>query len=124
MATMDIIHHCGGSPANFLDLGGGVQEHQVFHAFRIFLEDKKVSARTLSCIASNLSSCFELRFIVDQNPIGRNLSNNNFFSQVKSIWVNIFGGIVDCRVIANGIVKAAKELNITMPMVVRLEGKK
>jgi len=82
MATMDIIHHCGGSPANFLDLGGGVQEHQVFHAFRIFLEDKKV----------------------------------------KSIWVNIFGGIVDCRVIANGIVKAAKELNITMPMVVRLEG--
>ena len=79
MATMDIIHHCGGSPANFLDLGGGVQEHQVFHAFRIFLEDKKVSARTLSCIASNLSSCFELRLIVDQNPNRQKLIKHLFF---------------------------------------------
>ena len=42
MATMDIIKHCGGSPANFLDLGGGVQEHQVFHAFKIITSDKKV----------------------------------------------------------------------------------
>jgi len=82
MATMDIIHHCGGTPANFLDLGGGVKEDQVFHAFRIVLSDEKV----------------------------------------KSILVNIFGGIVDCRTIANGIVKAGKQLNITVPLVVRLEG--
>uniref|UniRef100_H2Z0G1 Succinate--CoA ligase [GDP-forming] subunit beta, mitochondrial n=1 Tax=Ciona savignyi TaxID=51511 RepID=H2Z0G1_CIOSA len=82
MATMDIIQYCGGKPANFLDLGGGVQEHQVFEAFKIVLADEKV----------------------------------------KAILVNIFGGIVDCKIIANGIVKAGKELNITMPLVVRLEG--
>ncbi|XP_002131966.2 succinate--CoA ligase [GDP-forming] subunit beta, mitochondrial [Ciona intestinalis] len=82
MATMDIIQHCGGRPANFLDLGGGVQEHQVYQAFKIVLSDTKVEA----------------------------------------ILVNIFGGIVDCKIIANGIVKAGKELNISMPLVVRLEG--
>uniref|UniRef100_A0A6F9DU70 Succinate--CoA ligase [GDP-forming] subunit beta, mitochondrial n=1 Tax=Phallusia mammillata TaxID=59560 RepID=A0A6F9DU70_9ASCI len=82
MATMDIIQHCGGTPANFLDLGGGVQEHQVFHAFKIVLSDPKV----------------------------------------KAILVNIFGGIVDCKIIANGIVKAGKELDIKYPLVVRLEG--
>ena len=42
MATMDIIKHCGGTPANFLDLGGGVQEHQVFHAFKIITADENV----------------------------------------------------------------------------------
>ncbi|CAK8689402.1 unnamed protein product [Clavelina lepadiformis] len=82
MATMDIIQHCGGSPANFLDLGGGVQEHQVYHAFKIVMSDEKV----------------------------------------KAILVNIFGGIVDCKIIANGIVKAGRELNINVPLVVRLEG--
>jgi len=82
MATMDMIQHCGGNPANFLDLGGGVQEAQVFKAFEIF----------------------------------KTLDN------VDAILVNIFGGIVNCATIANGIVRAGRELDITCPLVVRLEG--
>jgi len=82
MATMDMIQHCGGKPANFLDLGGGVQEDQVFKAFEII--------KTVD--------------------------------QVEAILVNIFGGIVNCVTIANGIVKAGRELDIKVPLVVRLEG--
>ncbi len=82
MATMDIIQHYGGSPANFLDVGGGASKEQVTAAFKIILSDPAV----------------------------------------KGILVNIFGGIMDCNVIANGIVAAAKEVNITVPLVVRLEG--
>jgi len=82
MATMDMIQHCGGKPANFLDLGGGVQEDQVFKAFEII---KSVP-------------------------------------QVEAILVNIFGGIVNCVTIANGLVKAFRELDIKVPLVVRLEG--
>jgi succinyl-CoA synthetase beta subunit len=82
MATMDIIKHAGGEPANFLDVGGGASKEQVTAAFKIILSDP----------------------------------------QVKGILVNIFGGIMDCNVIATGIVAAAKEVHITIPLVVRLEG--
>ena len=82
MATMDIIMHHGGSPANFLDVGGGVNEEAVKNAFRILVSDK----------------------------------------DVKAALINIFGGIVRCDLVANGIVNAARDLNLDIPMVVRLEG--
>lgn len=82
MATMDIIKHFGGEPANFLDVGGGATEEQVTNAFKIILGD----------------------------------------SNVKGILVNIFGGIMDCDVIANGIVRACKQVDLNIPLVVRLEG--
>jgi len=82
MATMDIIQHSGGKPANFLDVGGGATKEQVSAAFNIILGDKSV----------------------------------------KGIMVNIFGGIMDCNVIAHGIVDAARETGLTLPLVVRLEG--
>lgn len=82
MATMDIIKLYKGEPANFLDVGGGVQESQVLSAFKIITQDP----------------------------------------QVKAIFVNIFGGIVDCRIIANGIVGACKQIDLKVPIVARLEG--
>jgi succinyl-CoA synthetase beta subunit len=82
MATMDIIMHSGGMPANFLDVGGGVSEEAVKNAFKILVSDP----------------------------------------DVKAALINIFGGIVRCDLVANGIVKAAKELGLNIPMVVRLEG--
>jgi succinyl-CoA synthetase beta subunit len=82
MSTMDIIQHFGGTPANFLDVGGGATKAQVIAAFKIILGDKNV----------------------------------------KGILVNIFGGIMDCNVIATGIVEAVKEVGLTLPLVVRLEG--
>jgi succinyl-CoA synthetase beta subunit len=82
MATMDIIQHFGGRPANFLDVGGGASQEQVAAAFKIVLEDHNV----------------------------------------KGILVNIFGGIMDCNVIAAGIVAAVKETGLKLPLVVRLEG--
>ena len=82
MSTMDIIKHFGGTPANFLDVGGGASREQVVAAFKIILGDKNV----------------------------------------KGILVNIFGGIMDCNVIAQGIVDAAKEVGLKLPLVVRLEG--
>ncbi|HWX20010.1 MAG TPA: ADP-forming succinate--CoA ligase subunit beta [Candidatus Binatia bacterium] len=82
MATMDIIQHFGGQPANFLDVGGGASQEQVSAAFKIILQDKNV----------------------------------------KGILVNIFGGIMDCNVIATGIVAAVKETGLKLPLVVRLEG--
>ncbi len=82
MGTMDIIKYHGGSPANFLDVGGGATEEAVKNAFRIILGDK----------------------------------------EVKAVLVNIFGGIMRCDIVANGIVKAAKEIGIQVPVVVRLEG--
>ena len=82
MATMDIIKHYGGSPANFLDVGGGATEEQVENAFRILVAD----------------------------------------DAVKAILVNIFGGIMKCDVIATGIVNAARNLELKVPLVVRLEG--
>jgi succinyl-CoA synthetase beta subunit len=82
MATMDIIKHYGGEPANFLDVGGGASKDQVVAAFKIILGDPNV----------------------------------------KGIFVNIFGGIMDCNVIATGIVEAVKEVGLKLPLVVRLEG--
>merc|ERR1712095_239342 len=82
MATMDIIKLYGGEPANFLDVGGSVQEHQVKEAFRIITED----------------------------------------DNVKAILVNVFGGIVDCATIANGVVNACKSIELKIPLIVRLEG--
>jgi succinyl-CoA synthetase beta subunit len=82
MATMDIIKFYGGSPANFLDVGGGATEEQVTEAFKILIADKKVQA----------------------------------------ILVNIFGGIMKCDVIAQGIINAARTVKLSVPLVVRLEG--
>jgi succinyl-CoA synthetase beta subunit len=82
MATMDIIKHCGGTPANFLDVGGGATEEMVTNAFRILFSD----------------------------------------TRVKAVFVNIFGGIMRCDVIANAVVNAAKNLGLKLPLVVRLEG--
>merc|ERR1711963_837493 len=82
MATMDIIKLHGGSPANFLDVGGGATADQVKEAFKIITGDPKVNA----------------------------------------LLVNIFGGIMRCDVIAEGIIPAARELNLSTPIVVRLQG--
>jgi succinyl-CoA synthetase beta subunit len=82
MATMDIIQLKGGSPANFLDVGGGADEHGIAHAFEILNKDP----------------------------------------HVKAILVNIFGGIMRCDVIATGIINAAKEIGISKPIVIRLQG--
>ncbi len=82
MATMDIVNLNGGSPANFLDVGGGATKEMVTNAFKILLSDSKV----------------------------------------RAVFVNIFGGIMRCDVIADGIISAAKEIGIKVPVVVRLEG--
>ncbi|ALC90997.1 succinyl-CoA synthetase subunit beta [Bacillus sp. FJAT-18017] len=82
MATMDIVKHYGGDPANFLDVGGGATAEKVTEAFKIILSDPKV----------------------------------------KGIFVNIFGGIMKCDVIATGVVEAAKQIGLSVPLVVRLEG--
>lgn len=82
MATMDIIHHYGGSPANFLDVGGGASQEKVAEGFKIILSDP----------------------------------------HVKAILVNIFGGIMNCATLAAGIVAAASELDIHVPLIIRMEG--
>ena len=82
MATMDIVKHYGGDPANFLDVGGGATAEKVTEAFKIILSDPNV----------------------------------------KGIFVNIFGGIMKCDVIAVGVVEAAKQVGLSIPLVVRLEG--
>ena len=82
MATMDIIHHYGGKPANFLDVGGGASEEKVAEGFKILLSDPNV----------------------------------------KAILVNIFGGIMNCETLAKGIVSAVKQLQLKVPLIVRMEG--
>src|SRR5499425_302447 len=82
MATMDIIKLAGGSPANFLDVGGGASAEQVKNAFHILMSD----------------------------------------SGVRAVFINIFGGILRCDVLATGVVSAAKDLHVNVPVVVRLEG--
>jgi succinyl-CoA synthetase beta subunit len=82
MATMDIIKYAGGSPANFLDVGGGASADQVKNAFRILMSDPGV----------------------------------------KAVFINIFGGILRCDVLATGVVAAAKDLRVRVPIVVRMEG--
>jgi succinyl-CoA synthetase beta subunit len=82
MATMDIIKHYGGDPANFLDVGGGADQKRVATAFKIITADPSV----------------------------------------KAIFINIFGGIMKCDVLAEGVVSAARELGLNVPLVVRMEG--
>lgn len=82
MATMDLIKHHGGEPANFLDVGGNTNEERVTHAFNLLTEDPSV----------------------------------------KSIFVNIFGGIVRCDIIAQGVLQALKETELTIPVIVLLQG--
>jgi succinyl-CoA synthetase beta subunit len=82
MATMDIIQYAGGSPANFLDVGGGATQEQIEHAFEILLSD----------------------------------------ANVKAIFINIFGGILRVDRLATGVVAAARNLHVTVPIVLRLEG--
>ena len=82
MATMDIIKNFGGSPANFLDVGGSANKDQVKKAFQMILSSP----------------------------------------HVKGIFINIFGGIMQCDVIAEGVIAATKELGLKVPLVVRLEG--
>ena len=82
MGTMDIIKLAGGFPANFLDVGGGVNEKNVSEAFKIILSDQKV----------------------------------------KAVLINIFGGIVKCDVVAEGIISAVKEVGVDIPVIVRLKG--
>jgi succinyl-CoA synthetase beta subunit len=82
MATLDMIHHCGGTPANFLDAGGGADAEKVKEAFKLILRDENV----------------------------------------RAILVNIFGGIVRCDLIAEGVVAAAADLGVNVPLVVRLQG--
>jgi len=82
MATMDVIKHVGGSPANFLDVGGSATSERVEEALRIIVRDKNV----------------------------------------RAIFVNVFGGIAKCDVIAEGVVTAAKSLKLSLPLVVRLQG--
>ena len=82
MATMDMISHHGGMPANFLDVGGGATQEKVTAAFKIITSDPAV----------------------------------------RGIFINIFGGIMKCDTIANGVVGAVKEVGLKVPLVVRLEG--
>jgi len=82
MATMDIIQHYGGKPANFLDVGGGADTEKVAAGFRIIVSDPKV----------------------------------------KAVLVNIFGGIMNCKTIAEGIVAVVSKQNIKIPLIVRMEG--
>jgi succinyl-CoA synthetase beta subunit len=82
MGTMDIIKYAGGSPANFLDVGGGANAEQVKNAFRILLSDHSV----------------------------------------KAVLINIFGGILRCDTLATGVVAAARDLGIKVPIVIRMEG--
>jgi len=82
MGTMDIVKLHGGSPANFLDVGGGATKERVAEAFKIILSDEKV----------------------------------------RAVLINIFGGIVRCDLIAEGVIGAVQEVGVAVPVVVRLEG--
>jgi len=82
MATMDIIKLAGGSPANFLDVGGGASAEQIKNAFRILTSD----------------------------------------NQVKAVLINIFGGILRCDRLAEGLIAAVRELGVKVPIVIRMEG--
>jgi succinyl-CoA synthetase beta subunit len=82
MGTMDLVKVVGGSPANFLDVGGGATKETVAEAFKIILSDQNV----------------------------------------RAVLINIFGGIVSCATIANGIIGAVQEVGVRVPVVVRFEG--
>lgn len=82
MATMDIIKHYGGNPANFLDVGGSAEDDQMVEAIKLLNNDP----------------------------------------EVDSIFINIFGGILRCDNLANSIIRAAEQINLTKPIVLRLKG--
>ena len=82
MATMDIIHHHGGEPANFCDVGGGASTEKVAEAFKIILSD----------------------------------------ASVKAVFINIFGGIMRCDILAQGVVEASRQVGVKVPLVLRMEG--
>jgi succinyl-CoA synthetase beta subunit len=82
MATMDIIKLAGGSPANFLDVGGGASADQIRNAFRILLADP----------------------------------------EVKAVLINIFGGILRCDILAEGVIAAVRDLGVKVPVVIRMKG--
>jgi succinyl-CoA synthetase beta subunit len=82
MATMDIIKLAGGSPANFLDVGGGANADQIKNALRILLADR----------------------------------------EVKAVLINIFGGILLCDVLAEGVIAAVRDLGVQVPVVIRMKG--
>jgi len=82
MGTMDLVKLHGGSPANFLDVGGGATEEAVAEAFKIILSD----------------------------------------ASVKAVLINIFGGIVSCKIIAEGIIAAVRQVGVEVPVIVRFEG--
>jgi succinyl-CoA synthetase beta subunit len=82
MATMDIIKLAGGSPANFLDVGGGANAEQIRNAFKILMSD----------------------------------------TSVKAVLINIFGGILRCDVLAEGVIAAVRDLGVPVPIVIRMEG--
>jgi succinyl-CoA synthetase beta subunit len=82
MATMDIIKHSGGEPANFLDVGGGASADQIKNAFRILTSD----------------------------------------DQTHAVLINIFGGILRCDRLSEGVIAAVKELGVEIPIVIRMEG--
>lgn len=103
MATMDIIKLRGGDPANFLDVGGNVNENQVYEAFNLL---------TLGSF-KKFFLCFKSVLIILLICLD---------SSVKAILVNVFGGIVNCATIAKGLINASKRLNLKVPLVVRLEG--
>ena len=113
MATMDIIKLHGGSPANFLDVGGGATASQVKEAFKIITGDPKVSSWLYISFDFNVINLY-----ADLKTFERLIM---IYSQVNAIMVNIFGGIMRCDVIAEGIIAAAKELNLSTPIVVRLQ---
>jgi succinyl-CoA synthetase beta subunit len=115
MATMDIIKLHGGEPANFLDLGGGVSEKSVGEAFKILTSDKQVCR----CVQRGMHCIFAFDLVLRPPPIFELL---RVVLQVKAILVNIFGGIVDCALVARGIIGAAQKQGITIPITVRLKG--
>lgn len=84
MATMDVIKHYGGEPANFLDIGGGASHEQIIESIKLLETDK----------------------------------------DVNTIFINIFGGIMKCDMIASSIIRAAEEINKTKPIILRLKGNK
>ncbi len=114
MATMDIIKLYGGSPANFLDIGGGATKQQVTEAIRILSNDSKVSYLSISLSFYHFSNIHPLMFSLYWLFF--------YLPQVKVILINIFGGIMRCDIIALGLIAAARELALKIPLVVRLQG--
>lgn len=111
MATMDIIKLHGGTPANFLDVGGGATAHQVTEAFKLITSDRKVRRRAFPLSASGRVCCSG----ISERCV--------CVLQVQAILVNIFGGIMRCDVIAQGIIMAVRDLDLKIPIVVRLQGR-